>query len=87
MVEAHWHVSHSGGCMERMGREKLLYEVRPTHIHHHYHPLSFGSGGGNMYHRKCCFICSIALLPILFVLYGQVYHEAQNSENETHTGN
>ncbi|XP_021928730.1 beta-1,3-galactosyltransferase 1-like isoform X2 [Zootermopsis nevadensis] len=71
--------------MARMMREKLLYEVRPTHIHHYYHPLPFGSGGGNMYHRKCCFICSIALLPILFVLYGHVYHEAQNSENETHT--
>jgi len=70
-----------------MGREKLLYEVRPTHIHHHYHPLSFGSSGGSMCHRRCCVGCTLALLFILVVLYGQVYHEAQNSENETHTGN
>lgn len=63
----------------------MLYEVRPTHIHHHYHPLSLGSSSGNMHHRKCCFFCTVALLPVLFVLYGQVYHEVQNSENETHT--
>ncbi|XP_069687568.1 beta-1,3-galactosyltransferase 1-like isoform X2 [Periplaneta americana] len=68
-----------------MGREKILYEVRPTHIHHHYHPLSISSNGGDMHHRRYFFVACFALLLILLVLYVPAYHEARNRENEAHS--